>query len=101
MAKTQNPMQRSILTPDIAVQPTRAFEQMGEAAASLQTLLAHKAQELAVDEAVREGVRDVEEGRTPKELAFPFTKATKAYNEAVANTEKRRLALTAQKQIQE
>lgn len=101
MAKTQNPMQRSILTPDIAVQPTRAFEQMGEAAAGLQTLLSHKAQELAVDEAVREGVRDVEEGRTPKDLAFPFTQATKAYNTAVENTEKRRLALTAQQQIQE
>lgn len=101
MAKEQTPMHRSILTPDISVQPTRAFEQMGESAAQLQTTLANKAQELAVDESTREGIRDVEEGRTPKDLAFPFTQATKAYNTAVERTEKGRLAHAANKQINE
>ncbi len=99
MVRELNPIQRTVLTPTQTVTPGTAFAQLGESASQMSSILAQKASSIAVEEQAKKGQLDALEGRAPESLVSPITAGTKAYNDAVVETEGRRMAITAQDQI--
>lgn len=101
MAKEQQPLQRQILTPTQTVSAGNSFERLGQAVGQVGELANKKFTEIAVTQAAQEGALDAERGELPKDLAFPLTKATEAYNKAGAAIEADRMITSAQSQVQQ
>lgn len=101
MAVNQQPLQRSITLPTTQVSTGSALSQLSNATSQISDLVTNRINDVLIDKAATQGAADVQEGKQPKNLAFPFTKATKAYNTAVTNTEASRLVNTAQNLINE
>lgn len=101
MTKEQNVFQRSILTPAKNVSVGNAFDQLGNAAGNLSTIISRTASDAAIVKSGEQGTLDAIEGKQPKTLALPLTPATRAYNKAVSDTEARHMVNSAQKQIQQ
>ncbi len=94
-------IERQVMTPNIQVRSNNAAATVGEATSELGYLLANKLQEQAVYQSGLAGQKAAEEGRAPKNLMYPVTKATAAYNQAVINTEARNLATQGESMISE
>lgn len=101
MTKEQSVFQRSVLTPAKNISVGNAFDQLGNAAGNLSTIISRTASDAAIIKAGEQGSLDAIEGKQPKTLALPLTPATRAYNKAVSDTEARHMVNSAQKQIQE
>ena len=85
-------IERQVQTPNLQVKPNTAFAAIGEATSELGFLLANKLQDQAIYQSGIAGQVAADEGRAPKTLLPPITKASAAYNEALINTESRNLA---------
>lgn len=101
MAKEQQPFERGLITPTQTVQGGNSFDQMGKAAGDLSQVLSSKATDIAIEQAGQQGAMDATQGDAPDSLMPPLTKATKAYNNAVSETEAVHMVTSAQEQIQE
>jgi len=101
MAVNQQPMSRSITLPAANVSSGTGLTQLANATGALSQALTERVNSVAIDNAALQGEQDVQEGRQPEHLALPFTKATKAYNTAVSDTEARRMVLSAEELINE
>jgi hypothetical protein len=101
MAINQQPMSRQITMPAVSVSSGSGLAQLAESTSQLGQLVTEKINEVAIDKAALQGMSDVQEGTQPEKLAVPFTRATRAYNNAVSNTEARRMTQSAQDLINE
>lgn len=101
MAIEQNPMQRSILLPATQVKTGTGFTQLAAASQQVSDVLSERLNSVAIDQAATQGELDVQAGKAPDTLALPLNRATKAYNNAVNNTEARRMVATAEQMIGE
>lgn len=93
-------IERQVLTPSVEVRPAQTTE-ASSAGAELGFLLANKLQDQAVYQSGLAGQLQAEEGRAPKNLPLPLTRATAAYNQAVINTETRQLSNSGANMIRE
>jgi len=84
-------IERQVLTPTVDVRAAQTTA-AASAGAELGFLLANKLQDQAVYQSGLAGQLQAEEGRAPKNLPFPLTRATAEYNKAVINTEARNLS---------
>lgn len=100
MAKDIQSIERTTLTPNQNVSSGNAFDRLGDASSGIAQMISNKANELAIDEATKQGQRDALRGDAPKTFFPPITKATAAYNNAVSDTEARHLVNAAHDQIQ-
>ena len=101
MAIDQEAQQRSITLPVQQVNAGNGLQQLGNATAQIGQLINNRVSDVAVEKSATQGALDAEAGSAPKNLIAPFTKSTKAYNEAVARTEANRSVITAQQLINE
>lgn len=101
MAIEQSPMSRQISLPTQNVSTGNGLSQLSNATQAIGQLVTERINEVAIGKAAIQGASDVQEGRQPEKLALPFTKATKAYNDAVSNTEARRMVQSAEQLINE
>ena len=101
MAVNQQPLSRSITLPTANVSSGNGLTQLANATGALNQALTERVNDVAIGNAALQGEQDVQEGRQPDSLALPFTKATKAYNDAVSNTEARRMVASAEELINE
>lgn len=101
MAREIEPIGRQIATPQIDVGSNNAYAKLGEAAGNISQLVAEKFSEQAAYQSGLAGQLAAEEGRAPKNLLPPFTKATAEYNNAVIKTEARQLINSGRQQILE
>jgi len=93
MAKDIPTIERQIFTPNIQIKPNQAFATMGEATSEIGNLLTQTLENQSTYYSGLAGEQHAAEGRAPKNLLPPLTKATAAYNQAVVNTETRSLTL--------
>lgn len=101
MAVNQAPTSRTIQLPTQKMTTGQGFTQLASATAAVSQALTERINEVAIGQAAIQGEADVQNERQPKSLALPFTKATKAYNDAVSNTEARRMVASAEDLINE
>lgn len=101
MAVDQSPMSRQIGLPATNVSTGNGLSQLSNATQAVSNLITERLNDVAISKASTQGESDVQEGKQPDELALPFTKSTKAYNDAVSNTEARRMVQSAQELINE
>ena len=101
MAIDQEAQQRSITLPVQQVQAGNGLQQLGNATAQIGQLVTNRLNDVAIEKAATQGALDAEAGTAPKNLIAPFTKSTKAYNDAVARTEANRSVITAEQLINE
>ena len=101
MAINQEATSRTITLPTQQVSAGQGLTQLANATGAVSQLLTERVNEVAIGQAALQGEQDVQEGRQPNTLALPFTKATKAYNNAVADTEARRMVASAEELINE
>lgn len=101
MAIDQSPMTRQISLPATNVSTGNGLNQLSNATQAVGQLITERLNDVAISKAATQGEADVQEGRQPEKLALPLTRATKAYNDAVTNTEARRLVQTAEQMINE
>lgn len=101
MAINQEALARSITPQTANVSAPTGFDRLGEATAQVGQLITNKLNEIAIDKAQTQGAMDAESGQAPEKLLPNITKATKAYNTAVAETESNRMLLSAQQLINE
>jgi hypothetical protein len=101
MAIDQSPMTRQVSLPATNVNTGNGLTQLSNATQAVGQLITERLNDAAISKAVTQGEADVQEGRQPKNLALPLTRATKAYNDAVTNTEARRLVQTGEQMINE
>lgn len=101
MSVNQQPFSRSIKLPSTQVAAGTGLTQLSNAAGAISQALNERITDVAVSEAAQLGAEDVENNATPDSLARPFTKATKAYNQAVTDTESARLLQSAHTMISE
>lgn len=101
MAIDQEAQQRSITLPIQQVSAGTGISQLGNATAQVGQLITNKLNEVAIGQADTQGALDAESGSAPENLTMPFTKSTKAYNDAVIRTEARRTVISAQSLIDE
>jgi hypothetical protein len=101
MAINQTPISRSIALPTQTVSSGTGLTQLASATSAVSQLLTERINDVAIGQAAIEGEQDVQNERQPTSLAYPFTKATKAYNDAVSNTEARRMVASAEELINE
>lgn len=101
MAIEQSPMTRQIGLPATNVNTGNGLSQLSNATQAIGQLITERVNDVAISKAATQGEADVQEGRQPEKLALPLTKATKAYNDAVSNTEARRMVASAQNLINE
>ena len=99
MAKELAPIERQVITPLVNTGNNTAYAQMGESSGKLANILAGKLSEQAVYQSGLAGQKAVEEGRAPKNLSLPLTKATQAYNDAVVKAETRQLINNGRNQL--
>lgn len=101
MAINQQPMSRSVMPQGQNVSTGSGLMSLNAAASSLSQIITEKINDVAIEQAGIQGQNDVLDEKAPEKLALPFTRATKAYNNAVANTEARRQIISAQQLIEE
>lgn len=101
MAVNQQPMQRTVATQGSTVSTGTGLTSLATATSALSQIITEKVNDVAIEQAGIQGQNDVLDNKAPNKLALPFTKATKAYNTAVANTEARRQAISATELIEE
>lgn len=101
MAIDQSPMTRQISLPATNVNTGNGLNQLSNATQAVSNLITERLNDAAISKAATQGDLDVQEGRQPEKLALPLTRATKAYNTAVTNTEARRLVQTGEQMINE
>lgn len=101
MAINQQPMQRQVTTQGSNVSTGSGLTSLASATSQLSQIITEKVNEVAIEQAGIQGQNDVLDNKAPEKLALPFTKATKAYNTAVSNTEARRQAISALELIEE
>lgn len=101
MAIDQEAQQRSITLPVQQVQAGNGLQQLGNATAQIGQLITNRLNDVAIEKAATQGALDAESGEAPKNLIAPFTRGTKAYNDAVARTEANRSVITAEQLINE
>lgn len=101
MAINQQPMQRQVATQGSNVSTGSGLTSLASATSQLSQIITEKVNEVAIEQAGIQGQNDVLDNKAPEKLALPFTRATKAYNTAVANTEARRQAISATELIEE
>src|SRR6478736_2515973 len=101
MAINQQPMTRQISLPTTNVNTGNGLAQLSNATQAIGQLITERLNDVAIDKATQQGEADVQAGTQPEKLALPLTKATKAYNQAVSNTEARRMVASAAQQIDE
>lgn len=101
MAVNQQPMSQSITLPTTNVSTGSGFSQLASATSSLSQALTERINDVAISQAAIQGEADVQNDAQPESLALPFTKATKAYNQAVSDTEARRMVASAENLINE
>lgn len=101
MAINQQPMQRQVATQGTNVSTGSGLTSLASATSQLSQIITEKINDVAIEQAGIQGQNDVLDNKAPDKLALPFTKATKAYNTAVANTEARRQAISATELIEE
>ena len=99
MAINQQPFTQSVSLPAQNISTGQGFTQLANATSAVSNLLTDKINEVAITQAAQQGEADVQSERQPDKLALPFTKATRAYNNAVSNTEARRMAASADELI--
>jgi len=99
MAIKQEPIQRSVGLTQQNVSAGSGLNQLSEATQAVSNLVTGKLNEIAINEASELGSRDVEQGKAPEALAPGFTKATKAYNNAVVEAESRNQLISASELI--
>jgi hypothetical protein len=92
MAKEIKPIERQVLTPNVAINPGTPHTTMAEATSQLGQLAADVLTDTAAYYSGLAGEEDALKGKAPKTLGPPIGKATRAYNEAVIKTEARQLA---------
>lgn len=101
MAKELQPIERQVSTPQVNAGNNTAYAQMGEATSKISNLLAEQLSNQAAYQSGLAGQQMALEGRAPKNLAFPFTKATAAYNDAVVKIETNQLVTEGRNQLLE
>lgn len=101
MAINQQPTQRTIGIQGSEVSSGTGLTSLASATSALSQVITERINDVAIEQAGVQGQNDVLDGKAPEKLSLPFTKATKAYNNAVANTEARRQAISAHELIQE
>lgn len=101
MAVNQAPTSRTIALPTQNITTGSGFTQLANATSAVSQALTERINEVAIGQAAIQGEADVQNDRQPNSLALPFTKATKAYNDAVSNTEARRMVASAEELINE
>lgn len=101
MAINQSPMSRSISLPTQNVSTGSGLTQLSNASSAVSQLLTERINDVAISQATTQGANDVLNDQQPDNLALPFTKATKAYNNAVTDTENQRMKLSAENLINE
>ncbi|MFO2910081.1 hypothetical protein SCR16_05740 [Legionella pneumophila serogroup 1] len=101
MAINQQPLSRSITLPTQTVSTGSGLTQLASATSAVSQLLSERINDVAIQQAAIQGEQDVANERQPEKLALPFTKATKAYNDAVARTEANRMINSAEQLINE
>ena len=101
MAVNQQPLSQSITLPTTNVSTGSGFTQLASATSSLSQALTERINDVAISQAATQGEADVQNEAQPERLALPFTKATKAYNQAVSDTEARRMVASAENLINE
>lgn len=101
MAIDQQPMSRQITLPATNVTTGTGFTQLANATAQISNLVTERLNDVAISQAATQGESDVQNERQPNKLALPLNKATKAYNNAVTDTEARRMAQSADELINE
>ena len=101
MAVNQTPMQRGASPQLPSVSTGSGLTSLASATSALSQIITEKVNDVAIEQATVQGQNDAIDNKAPEKLALPFTRATKAYNTAVANTEARRQAISAHELIQE
>ena len=101
MAVNQQPMQRGASPQLPSVSTGTGLTSLANATSALSQIITEKVNDVAIEQATVQGQNDAIDNKAPDKLALPFTRATKAYNTAVANTEARRQAISAHELIQE
>lgn len=101
MAINQQPLSRSILPQGQNVSTGTGLTSLANASAALGQIITEKINDVAIEQAGVQGQNDALDDKAPEKLALPFTRATKAYNTAVANTEARRQIISANQLIEE
>ncbi|HFL3398953.1 TPA: hypothetical protein ACG3NN_002857 [Legionella pneumophila] len=101
MAINQQPLSRSITLPTTNVSTGSGLTQLANATSALGQVLSERINAVAIEQSALQGEQDVANERQPEKLALPFTKATKAYNDAVARTEANRMINSAEQLINE
>lgn len=101
MAVNQQPMQRTVATQGNNVSTGSGLTSLANASSALSQIITEKINDVAIEQAGIQGQNDVLDNKAPEKLALPFTRATKAYNTAVANTEARRQGISATELIEE
>lgn len=101
MAVNQNPIARSITLPTTNVSSGSGLTQLASATSSLSQIISERLNDVAIERAALHGEQDVQNEVQPERLAPGLTKATKAYNQAVTNTEARRMVASAEQLINE
>jgi hypothetical protein len=101
MAINQQPMQRQVATQGSNVSTGSGLTSLASASSALSQIITEKVNDVAIEQAGIQGQNDAIDNNAPDKLALPFTRATKAYNNAVANTEARRQAISAHELIEE
>src|SRR5690606_37177809 len=95
------PMQRQVATQGSNVSTGQGLTSLANATSALSQIITEKINDVAIEQAGIQGQNDVLDNKAPEKLALPFTRATKAYNTAVANTEARRQGIAAVERIEE
>lgn len=101
MAINQEPMKRSVSSQGTQVSSGNGLTSLANATSALSQIITEKVNDVAIGQAGIKGQNDVIDNKAPDKLALPFTRATKAYNNAVASTEARRQAISAHELIEE
>jgi len=101
MANELQPIGRQVATPTQNIASDNSFDTLGQAAGQLGSLISSKLNAVAIEQAAQQGALDATKGELPKNLALPFTAATKAYNDAGAKIEANRVITSAHAQVSE
>lgn len=101
MAINETAMSRRITLPTTNVSAGNGFNQLAAATSDLSKVISDRFTDVAIEQAALQGERDVQNNEQPNTLAFGLTRATRAYNKAVSETEARRMVESADEMIQE
>lgn len=101
MARDIESIERTTLTPTSNLSSGNAFDRLADATNSLSQMINSKLNEAQIQMEAEQGAKDAAAGTAPKTLAPGLNKVTRAYNQAVSDTEARSLIAGAKTQISE